>query len=32
MQTYLKRDIRNLRIKDESKFLRLISCAAARAG
>ncbi len=31
MQTYLERDIRDLiTIKDESKFLKFISCAAAR--
>lgn len=31
MQTYLERDIRNLiTIKDETKFLKFISCAAAR--
>lgn len=31
MQTYLERDIRSLiTIKDESKFLKFISCAAAR--
>lgn len=33
MQTYIERDIRDLvRIKDESKFLKFISCAAARTG
>ncbi len=33
MQTYLERDIRDfITIKDESKFLKFISCAAARAG
>lgn len=33
MQTYLERDIRDLiTIKDESKFLKFISCAAARTG
>lgn len=31
MQTYLERDIRNLiSVKDENKFLKFISCAAAR--
>lgn len=31
MQTYLERDIRDLvKIKDESKFLKFISCVAAR--
>lgn len=33
MQTYLERDIRDLiTIKDETKFLKFISCAAARTG
>ncbi|MEG0687919.1 MAG: ATP-binding protein [Hungatella sp.] len=33
MQTYLERDIRDLvKIKDESKFLKFISCVAARTG
>ena len=33
MQTYLERDIRDLiTIKDENKFLKFISCAAARTG
>lgn len=33
MQTYLERDIRSLvNIKDEGKFLKFISCAAARTG
>lgn len=33
LQTYLERDIRDLiEIKNESKFLRFISCAAARTG
>lgn len=33
MQTYLERDIRDLiTIKDEQKFLRFISCVAARTG
>lgn len=33
MQTYLERDIRELiTVKDESKFLKFISCAAARVG
>lgn len=33
MQTYLERDIRDfVTIKDESKFLKFISCAAARTG
>ncbi len=33
MQTYLERDIRDfITIKDESKFLKFISCAAARSG
>lgn len=33
MQTYLERDIRDLiAIKDENKFLKFISCAAARTG
>lgn len=33
MQTYLERDIRDLiTVRDESKFLKFISCAAARAG
>lgn len=32
-QTYLERDIRGLiSVKDESKFLKFISCAAARTG
>ncbi len=32
MQTYIERDIRDLiTIKDENKFLKFISCAAARA-
>ena len=33
MQTYLERDIRDLiTVKDENKFLKFISCTAARAG
>ncbi|MCI8743899.1 MAG: ATP-binding protein [Lachnospiraceae bacterium] len=33
MQTYLERDIRDLvAVKDENKFLKFISCAAARSG
>jgi hypothetical protein len=33
MQTYLERDIRDLvTVKDENKFLKFISCAAARSG
>jgi len=33
MQTYLERDIRDLiTIKDENKFLKFISCVAARTG
>ena len=33
MQTYLERDIRDLiTIKDENKFLKFLSCAAARTG
>lgn len=33
MQTYIERDIRDLvRIKDESKFIKFISCVAARTG
>ena len=33
MQTYLERDIRNLvKIRDESRFLKFIACAAARTG
>lgn len=33
VQTYLERDIRDvLLIKDETRFLRFISCAAARSG
>ena len=33
MQTYLERDIRDLiTVKDENKFLKFISCAAARTG
>ncbi len=33
MQTYLERDIRELiTIKDENRFLKFISCAAARTG
>lgn len=33
MQTYIERDIRGLiTIKDENKFLKFISCAAARTG
>lgn len=33
IQTYIERDIRDLiEIKNESKFLRFISCAAARTG
>lgn len=33
VQTYIERDIRDLiEIKNESKFLRFISCAAARTG
>ncbi len=33
MQTYIERDIRDLiTIKDENKFLKFISCAAARTG
>ena len=33
MQTYIERDIRDLiTIKDESKFVKFISCAAARTG
>lgn len=33
MQTYLERDIRDLiTVRDENKFLKFISCAAARAG
>ena len=33
MQTYMERDIRELiEIKNESKFLRFIACAAARTG
>lgn len=33
MQTYLERDSRDLvKIKDETKFLRFLSCAAARTG
>ncbi len=33
MQTYMERDIRELiEIKNESKFLKFISCAAARTG
>ena len=33
IQTYLERDIRDLlEIKNESKFLRFLSCAAARTG
>lgn len=33
MQTYLERDIRDLiAVKDEAKFLKFLSCAAARVG
>ena len=33
IQTYIERDIRNLvNIKDEGKFIKFISCAAARTG
>ena len=33
LQTYLERDIRDLAsVKDESKFLKFLSCAAARIG